>query len=59
MWEAITTSDNTNVNNGLSAGISLALPLNKEKGSFIGIDYAFRQTVSFNHNHTIGILFNF
>jgi len=59
MWKSITTSDNTNVNNGLSAGISLALPLNKEKGSFIGIDYAFRQTVSFNHNHTIGILFNF
>jgi len=59
MWEDITTSDNTNVNNGLSAGISLALPLNKEKGTFIGIDYAFRQTVSFNHNHTLGILFNF
>lgn len=59
MWEAITTTDNTNVNNGLSAGITLALPLNKEKGSYIGIDYAFRQTVSFNHNHTLGIIFNF
>lgn len=59
MWEDITTSDKTNVNNGISAGISLALPLNKEKGSFIGIDYAFRETVSFNHNHTLGILFNF
>jgi hypothetical protein len=59
MWEDITTSDNTNVNSGISAGISLALPINKEKGSFIGIDYAFRQTVSFNHNHTLGILFNF
>lgn len=59
MWEDITTSDKTNVNNGISAGISLALPLNREKGSFIGIDYAFRETVSFNHNHTLGILFNF
>lgn len=59
MWEDITTSDKTNVNNGISAGISLALPLNKEKGTFIGIDYAFRETVSFNHNHTLGILFNF
>jgi len=59
MWEDITTSDKTNVNNGISAGISLALPLNKEKGTFISIDYAFRETVSFNHNHTLGILFNF
>lgn len=59
MWDDITTSDKTNVNNGFSAGISLALPLNKEKGSFIGIDYAFRETVAFNHNHTLGLLFNF
>lgn len=59
MWDDIYSSEKTNVNNGLSAGISLAIPLNKEKGSFIGIDYAFRETVSFNHNHTIGILFNF
>ena len=59
MWDDINTSENTNVNSGLSAGISIALPLNKEKGSFIGIDYAFRETVSFNHNHTIGLIFNF
>lgn len=59
MWDDITTSERTNVNSGLSAGISVALPLNKEKGNYIGIDYAFRETVSFNHNHTIGIIFNF
>jgi hypothetical protein len=59
MWEDITSPENTNVSKGLSAGISLALPLDKEKGSFISVDYAFRQTISFNHNHTIGLIFNF
>lgn len=59
MWDDITSAENTNINSGISAGISLALPLDKEKGSFIGIDYAFRETVSFNHNHTLGILINF
>lgn len=58
MWEDITDPNNTNVNKGLSAGISLALPLNKEKGTYISIDYAFRETVSFNHNHTFGLILN-
>ena len=59
IWDGINTSDRTNVNSGFSAGVSVALPLNKEKGSYIGIDYAFRETVSFNNNHTVGIIFNF
>jgi len=59
MWDPVTSYNNTNVSNGLSAGVSVALPLNKEKGSFISIDYAFRETISFNNNHTIGIIFNF
>ena len=59
IWDDINTPENTNVNKGLSAGLSLAIPLNKEKGTFIGIDYAFRETVSFNNSHTIGLLFNF
>lgn len=59
IWDDINTSERTNVNSGLSAGLSVALPLNKEKGTYIGIDYAFRETVSFNNNHTVGIIFNF
>jgi hypothetical protein len=59
IWDDANTYENTNVSNGLSAGVSVALPINKETGSFIGIDYAFRQTISFNNNHTIGIIFNF
>lgn len=59
IWDDLYTSQKTNLTNGLSAGISLAVPLNKEKGTYIGIDYAFRQTVVFNNNHTLGIIFNF
>ena len=59
MFDDITSSENTNINNGLSVGVSVAVPLNKEKGSYIGIDYAFRETAAFNHNHTLGIIFNF
>jgi len=59
MFEETTSDENTNINNGLSAGVSVALPLNKEKGTFIGIDYAYRETAAFNNNHTLGIIFNF
>jgi hypothetical protein len=59
MFEETTADNNTNINNGLSVGVSVAVPLNKEKGSFIGIDYAFRETAAFNNNHTLGIIFNF
>jgi hypothetical protein len=59
MWDDINTSTNTNVNSGISAGISLAVPLNKKKGSYIGIDYSFRETVAFNNTHSFGIIFNF
>lgn len=59
MWDEANTYNNTNVSSGLSAGVSVALPLSKEKGSFISIDYAFRETISFNNNHTFGIIFNF
>ena len=59
MWDDINTATNTNVNSGLSAGISVAVPLNKEKGSYIGIDYSFRETVAFNNTHSFGIILNF
>lgn len=59
LWDEPTSVNNTNVSNGLSAGVSVALPLNKENGSFISIDYAFRETISFDNSHTIGIIFNF
>jgi len=59
MFEEITSPDNININNGISAGLTVQVPLSKEKGSYIGIDYAFRESQSFSGNHTIGIIFNF
>ncbi len=58
MWNDILSPENTNVNSGLSAGFSVQVPLNKKNGTYIGIDYAYRQTVSFSGNHYIGIIFN-
>ncbi len=58
MWDDILSPENTNVNSGFSAGFSVQVPLNKEKGTYLGIDYAYRQTVSFSGNHYIGIIFN-
>ncbi len=59
MFEEITSPENININNGISAGISVQVPLKKEKGSYIGIDYTFRESQSFSGNHTFGIIFNF
>lgn len=59
MFEEITSPENININNGLSAGLSVQVPLKKEIGSYIGIDYTYRESQSFSGNHTIGIIFNF
>ncbi len=59
MWNDIESADRHNVNSGLSLGGSVQVPLNKEKGSFIAIDYAYRETSSFRGNHTFGIILNF
>ncbi|MFK5855682.1 MAG: PorV/PorQ family protein [Bacteroidota bacterium] len=59
MFEEVTSADNININNGISAGLSVQVPLKKEKGSFIGIDYTYRESQSFSGNHTFGVIFNF
>ncbi len=59
MFDEITSPENININNGISAGISVQVPLKKEKGSYIGIDYSYRESQSFSGNHTFGIIFNF
>lgn len=40
---------------GFNAGISIQAPLNKEKGSSIGIDYSYRPTAHFDGTHSIGV----
>ena len=44
-----------NVNRGLSAGLSVEVPLSKEEnGMKVAIDYAFRDTYTFKGTHTFG-----
>ena len=40
---------------GPSMGASVMIPMNKEKGSFMSIDYAYRTTANFSGIHTIGV----
>ena len=44
----------TTVFTGPSAGISINIPLNKEKGSTFSLEYSYRDTNPFNGVHTIG-----
>ncbi len=53
--EGITEKANrTTVFTGPSAGISIQIPLNKEKGSVFAVDYSYRDTDPFDGVHTIG-----
>ncbi len=44
----------TTVFTGPTAGVSIQIPLNKEKGSTFSIDYSYRATNPFNGVHSIG-----
>ncbi len=47
-------AERTTVFTGPSAGITVAIPTNKEKGSSIDIDYSYRATDPFSGTHSIG-----
>jgi hypothetical protein len=53
--EGITSkADRTTVFTGPSAGFTVQVPLNKEKGSVFAVDYSYRDTDPFQGVHTIG-----
>ena len=57
--EGITSSkDRTTALTGPSAGLTVAVPLNKEKGSSLAIDYSYRATDPFSGIHSIGARIN-
>ena len=56
--KGVENPDRTNASKGLSAGFSVQVPLNKEKGSSFAIDYSYRSTDSFNGTHSIGARIN-
>ena len=39
---------------GPTAGLSVHIPVSKEKGSYVTLDYSFRATEIFNGVHTFG-----
>ena len=57
--EGITSdADRTTAFTGPSAGFTVGVPLNKEKGSTFAIDYSYRATDPFNGTHSIGARIN-
>jgi hypothetical protein len=44
---------------GLTAGFTAQLPLNKESGSFLGLDYSYRTTNPFDGVHSVGVSIGF
>jgi hypothetical protein len=59
IFDDIETDPRTNVSKGLSAGISVQVPLNKESGSVFSVDYSYRDTDHFSGNHSIGVRMSF
>ncbi|MBN3035365.1 MAG: PorV/PorQ family protein [Bacteroidales bacterium] len=55
----IEDEDRSNALKGPSAGFSVQVPLNKEKGSVFAVDYSYRHTDHFNGTHSIGVSFSF
>jgi hypothetical protein len=51
-------ADRTNALTGPHAGITVQVPVNKKKGSTIGIDYSYRATDPFQGVHSIGARIN-
>lgn len=51
-------ADRTTAFTGPSAGFTVGVPLNKEKGSTLAIDYSYRATRPFNGTHSIGARIN-
>lgn len=57
--EGITSAaDRTTAFTGPSAGFTVSVPINKEKGSTLAIDYSYRDTDPFSGTHSIGARIN-
>ena len=49
------TDECMNINRGLSAGVSVQVPLTKkENGMKLAVDYSYRDTYTFNGTHSVG-----
>ncbi len=52
------TETRTNAHTGLSAGLSIQVPIKKGSETKLGIDYAYQTTTPFSGTHTIGLRFD-
>lgn len=57
IWDEVNSPERTNANKGFSGGFTVQVPISKESGSVIGIDYSYRPTIHFEGTHTFGIRF--
>ena len=53
-----TNSERTSVYTGPTAGFTVEIPLNKDKGSSFGLDYSYRASNPFQGTHSIGVRIN-
>jgi len=51
----IESGERFTLDNGLSGGLSVQVPMNKEKGSIFAVDYSYRSTEHFDGTHSIGV----
>lgn len=57
--DGITTNERTTALTGPSAGMTVQVPLNKEKNSAFSVDYSYRATNPFKGSHSFGVRLNF
>lgn len=57
--DILNKDDNKTAFTGFNCGLSVQVPVSKEKGSKFSIDYAFKSTRNFKGCHTIGAIFSF
>lgn len=55
----ITTNERTTVFTGPSAGLTVQVPLNKEKNSAFSVDYSYRATNPFKGTHSMSVRLSF
>ncbi len=59
IWDNINTDMRSNMSKGPSAGLTVQVPLNKEKKSVFAVDYSYRATDHMKGTHSIGAKMSF
>ena len=57
--DGITTNERTTALTGPSGGVSVQVPINKEKKSVFSVDYSYRATNPFKGSHTMAVRLSF